>query len=53
MRPWGDAGGNPLQNAFEVFYARNPLVKLRGALGGSCMVTTVYYMTELCAATWG
>ncbi|MEO0489898.1 MAG: radical SAM protein, partial [Cyanobacteria bacterium J06659_2] len=35
-------GGNPLQNAFEVFYARNPLIKLRGALGG-LRVTTAYY----------
>ncbi len=43
--PVGGRGGNPLQNAFEVFYARNPLVKLRGALGG-LRVTTAYY-TEL------
>ena len=35
-------GGTPLQHAFEVFYARNPLVKLRGALGG-LRVTTAYY----------
>jgi radical SAM superfamily enzyme YgiQ (UPF0313 family) len=40
--PVGGRGGNPLQNAFEVFYARNPLVKLRGALGG-LRVTTAYY----------
>lgn len=43
--PVGGRGGNPLQNAFEVFYARNPLIKLRGALGG-LRVTTAYY-TEL------
>ena len=40
--PVGGRGGNPLQHAFEVFYARNPLVKLRGALGG-LRVTTAYY----------
>jgi radical SAM superfamily enzyme YgiQ (UPF0313 family) len=43
--PVGGRGGNPLQYAFEFFYARNPLVKLRGALGG-LRVTTAYY-TEL------
>ncbi len=43
--PVGGRGGNPLQNAFEVFYARNPLIKLRGAFGG-LRVTTAYY-TEL------
>ncbi|NJN04917.1 MAG: B12-binding domain-containing radical SAM protein [Leptolyngbyaceae cyanobacterium RM1_1_2] len=40
--PVGGRGGNPLQHAFEAFYARNPLVKLRGALGG-LRVTTAYY----------
>lgn len=40
--PVGGRGGNPLQHAFEVFYARNPLVRLRGALGG-LRVTTAYY----------
>ena len=40
--PVGGRGGNPLQNAFEFYYARNPLVKLRGALGG-LRVTTAYY----------
>jgi radical SAM superfamily enzyme YgiQ (UPF0313 family) len=35
-------GGNPLRNAFEVFYARNPLVKLRGAMGGLQVFTTYY-----------
>jgi radical SAM superfamily enzyme YgiQ (UPF0313 family) len=43
--PVGGRGGNPLQNAFEFYYARNPLVKLRGALGGVRMVAS--YMTEL------
>ncbi|MDJ0534539.1 MAG: radical SAM protein [Xenococcaceae cyanobacterium MO_207.B15] len=40
--PVGGRGGNPLQNAFEFYYARNPLVKLKGALGG-LKVTTAYY----------
>ena len=31
--PVGGRGGNPLQNAFEFYYAKNPLVKLRGGLG--------------------
>jgi radical SAM superfamily enzyme YgiQ (UPF0313 family) len=43
--PVGGRGGNPLQNAFEFFYDRNPLVKLRGAVGGLRMVTSYY--TEL------
>lgn len=43
--PVGGRGGNPLQHAFEVFYARNPLIKLRGAVGG-LRVTLAYY-TEL------
>ena len=43
--PVGGRGGNPLQNAFELFYARNPLVRLRGALGGLRMATT--YLAEL------
>ena len=43
--PVGGRGGNPLQNAFEFYYAGNPLVKLRGAIGGLRMVTT--YLTEL------
>lgn len=43
--PVGGRGGNPLQYAFEFYYAKNPLVKLRGALGG-LKVTTAYY-TEL------
>ncbi len=32
--PVGGRGGNPLQNAFEFYYASNPLIKLRGGLGG-------------------
>ena len=31
--PVDGRGGNPLQNSFEVFYARNPLKRLHGALG--------------------
>jgi hypothetical protein len=40
--PVGGRGGNPLQNAFEFYYAKNPLIKVRGALGG-LKVTTAYY----------
>ncbi|BFM39582.1 photosystem II high light acclimation radical SAM protein [Synechocystis sp. LKSZ1] len=40
--PVGGRGGNPLQNAFEFYYAKNPLIKLRGALGG-LKVTSAYY----------
>ncbi len=43
--PVGGRGGNPLQYAFEFFYAQNPFTRLRGALGG-LRVTTAYY-TEL------
>lgn len=43
--PVGGRGGNPLQHAFEFYYAANPLIRLRGALGG-LRVTTAYY-TEL------
>ena len=43
--PVGGRGGNPLQNSFEVFYDRNPLHKLRGALGGARMLASHY--TEL------
>jgi radical SAM superfamily enzyme YgiQ (UPF0313 family) len=43
--PVGGRGGNPLQNAFEFYYARNPLKRLRGALGGLRMATT--YLKEL------
>lgn len=40
--PVGGRGGNPLQNSFEVYYAKNPFIKLRGALGG-LRVMTAYY----------
>jgi radical SAM superfamily enzyme YgiQ (UPF0313 family) len=40
--PVGGRGGNPLQNAFEFYYAKNPLIRLRGALGG-LKVTLAYY----------
>ncbi len=43
--PVGGRGGNPLQNAFEFNYARNPLIKMRGAMGGLRMVST--YLNEL------
>ncbi len=40
--PVGGRGGNPLQNAFELYYARNPLRRLRGAVGG-LKVAAAYY----------
>ncbi|MGI0481039.1 photosystem II high light acclimation radical SAM protein [Geminocystis sp. CENA526] len=40
--PVGGRGGNPLQNAFEFYYAQNPLIRLRGAFGG-LKVATAYY----------
>jgi radical SAM superfamily enzyme YgiQ (UPF0313 family) len=40
--PVGGRGGNPLQNAFEFYYAKNPFIRLRGAFGG-LKVTTAYY----------
>ncbi len=43
--PVGGRGGNPLQNAFEFYYAKNPLIKLRGAWGGLRMAST--YLLEL------
>ncbi|MBD2089804.1 B12-binding domain-containing radical SAM protein [Microcoleus sp. FACHB-1515] len=43
--PVGGRGGNPLQNAFEFYYASNPLLKLRGALGGLRMMKV--YLGEL------
>jgi radical SAM superfamily enzyme YgiQ (UPF0313 family) len=43
--PVGGRGGNPLQNAFEFYYAKNPLIKLRGALGG--LRLAISYYTEL------
>ncbi|MBD2519618.1 B12-binding domain-containing radical SAM protein [Nostoc sp. FACHB-973] len=41
--PVGGRGGNPLQNAFEFYYAKNPLLKLRGALGG-LRIFIAYYV---------
>ena len=43
--PVGGRGGNPLQYSFEIFYAKNPFVKLHGALGGVQMLKGFY--TEL------
>ncbi len=40
--PVDGRGGNPLQNSFEVFYARNPLKKLHGALGGLELMKSHY-----------
>ena len=40
--PVDGRGGNPLQNSFEVFYARNPLKRLRGALGGLRLMASYY-----------
>jgi len=40
--PVDGRGGNPLQHSFEVFYARNPLRRLRGALGGLRLMRTYY-----------
>ena len=40
--PVGGRGGNPLQHAFEFYYAKNPLIRMRGAMGG-LRVTTAYY----------
>jgi radical SAM superfamily enzyme YgiQ (UPF0313 family) len=41
--PVGGRGGNPLQNAFEFYYAKNPLIKLRGAFGG-LRIFIAYYV---------
>ncbi|NJN61077.1 MAG: B12-binding domain-containing radical SAM protein [Coleofasciculaceae cyanobacterium RL_1_1] len=40
--PVGGRGGNPLQNAFEFYYASNPLIKLRGAFGGLRLAISFY-----------
>ena len=40
--PVDGRGGNPLQNSFEVFYARNPLKRLHGALGGLQLMRSHY-----------
>jgi radical SAM superfamily enzyme YgiQ (UPF0313 family) len=43
--PVGGRGGNPLQNAFEFYYAPNLLKRLRGAVGGLRMMQS--YLGEL------
>ncbi len=40
--PVGGRGGNPLQNAFEFYYAFNPLLRLRGAIGGLRLAISYY-----------
>ena len=40
--PVDGRGGNPLQNSFEVFYARNPLKKNSRALGGLQLMKSHY-----------
>lgn len=40
--PVDGRGGNPLQNSFEVFYASNPIRRLRGALGGLRLMGAFY-----------
>jgi radical SAM superfamily enzyme YgiQ (UPF0313 family) len=40
--PVGDRGGNPVQNAFELYYDPNPFVKARGAIGAVQVLKTYY-----------
>ena len=40
--PMDGRSGNPLQNFFEVFYASNPLKRLRGAWGGLMLMLSHY-----------
>jgi radical SAM superfamily enzyme YgiQ (UPF0313 family) len=40
--PVGGRGGNPLQYSFEFFYALNPFIKLKGALGLSRIALSYY-----------
>ncbi|MCP9889167.1 B12-binding domain-containing radical SAM protein [Cyanobium sp. ATX 6A2] len=40
--PVDGRSGNPLQHSFEVFYAGNPLKRLRGALGGLGLMSAFY-----------
>ena len=40
--PVDGRSGNPLQNSFEVFYARNPFKRLRGAIGGLQLMASHY-----------
>ena len=40
--PVDGRGGNPLQHSFEVFCARDPLRRLRGAFGGLRLMRSHY-----------
>jgi len=40
--PMDGRSGNPLQNSFEVFYARNPFKRMRGAWGGLLLMLSHY-----------
>ncbi len=40
--PVDGRSGNPLQSSFEAFYAKNPLKRVHGALGGLRLMTTHY-----------
>ncbi len=40
--PVDGRGGNPLQYSFEAFYAKNPIKKIRGALGGIRLMKSHY-----------
>ncbi len=40
--PVDGRGGNPLQYSFEAFYAKNPLKRIRGALGGVRLMKSHY-----------
>ncbi len=40
--PVDGRGGNPLQNSFEVFYAKNPIKKIHGAIGGLQLMRSHY-----------
>ncbi|MEO0853043.1 MAG: radical SAM protein, partial [Cyanobacteria bacterium J06648_11] len=40
--PVNGRAGNPLQNAFEFYYAKNPLKKIRSAWGSLKLVSAYY-----------
>ncbi len=40
--PVGGRAGNPLQNAFQLFYSDNPFERLQGAFGGLRLATDYY-----------
>jgi radical SAM superfamily enzyme YgiQ (UPF0313 family) len=40
--PVGGRGGNPLQNAFEFYYGKNPFTRLRGAVNGLRLFGSYY-----------